>query len=131
MLSWPLREKCLYSKLLCPGFSRILTEFGEILPFQSECGKMLSRITPDTDTFYTMSNCQYDSQYYSSRLKIKLSRILNLKSIDYCIKFIDHCIICRRFPISFFLIPMYWSKGRSMTNALMNSFKLLATALNH
>ena len=34
-----LREKCPYSEL-----------------FWSECGKMRTRITPNTDTFYTVSN---------------------------------------------------------------------------
>ena len=50
-----LREKCLYSELFWSVFSRIRTEYGEILVclrIQSECGKIRTRITPNTDTFY-------------------------------------------------------------------------------
>ena len=45
-----LREKCPYSELFWSGFSRIQTEYGE----QSECRKMRTRITPNTDTFYAV-----------------------------------------------------------------------------
>ena len=42
-----LREKCPYSKLFWSVFSRI----------QSECGKMRTKITPNTDTFYAVIIC--------------------------------------------------------------------------
>ena len=42
-----LRDKCPYSELFWSTFSRIWTE-------QSECGKMRTRITPNTDTFYAV-----------------------------------------------------------------------------
>ena len=49
-----LREKCLYSELFLSAFSRIWTEYGEIQSIQSECGKIRTRITPNTDTFYAV-----------------------------------------------------------------------------
>ena len=54
MTSHSLREKCPYSELFWSAFSRIRTEYGEILRIQSECGKMWTRITPNTDTFYAV-----------------------------------------------------------------------------
>ena len=55
-LTWGiLREKWLYSELFWPAFSRIWTEYREILrisPYQSKYGKMRTRITPNPDTFY-------------------------------------------------------------------------------
>ena len=47
-----LREKCPYSELFWSAFSRVRTEYGEIRSIHSECGKMLARITLNTDTFY-------------------------------------------------------------------------------
>ena len=52
-----LREKCPYSELFCFAFSRIRTEYGEILRIsriQSECGKMRTTIAPNTDTFHAV-----------------------------------------------------------------------------
>ena len=52
-----LCEKCPYSELFWPAFSRIRTEYVEILPslrIQSECEKIWTRITPNTDTFYAV-----------------------------------------------------------------------------
>ena len=46
-----LREKCPYSEFFCTLFSLIRTEYGEIGDIQSECGKMRTRKTPNTDTF--------------------------------------------------------------------------------
>ena len=48
-----LREKCPYSELLWSTFSRIRTEYGEIR-IQSECGKIRTRITPNTNNFYAV-----------------------------------------------------------------------------
>ena len=48
---------CPYSELFWSVFSRNQTEYGEIrvsLRIQSECGKMRTRITPNTDTFYAV-----------------------------------------------------------------------------
>ena len=45
-----LRNKCPYSELFWSTFSRIRTEYGEIL--RISCGKMRTRITLNTDTFY-------------------------------------------------------------------------------
>ena len=47
-----LREKCPYSELFWSTFSHIRSEFEEIL--QSDCRKMWTTITPNTDTFYAM-----------------------------------------------------------------------------
>ena len=37
-----------------PAFSRIRTEYGEILVSQEIAGKLRTRITPNTDTFYAV-----------------------------------------------------------------------------
>ena len=57
----PLRKKCPYSDLFCSAFPRIRTEYGEIRSISSHSvrmrenpGKMLTRITPNVDTFYTV-----------------------------------------------------------------------------
>ena len=47
-----LREECPYSELFWSVFSRIRIEYGEIqisLRIQSECGKIRTRISPNTD----------------------------------------------------------------------------------
>ena len=49
-----LRETCPYSELFWSVFSQICTEYKEIrrsLRIQSECGKIRTRTTPNTDTF--------------------------------------------------------------------------------
>ena len=48
-LTRTLRKKCPHLALFWSAFSRIRTEYGE-----SECEKMRTRITPDTDTFYAV-----------------------------------------------------------------------------
>ena len=55
-----LREKCPYSELFWFAFSRIWTEFGEILSLriQSKCGKMRNRITVRTNNFYFVNVLQ-------------------------------------------------------------------------
>ena len=49
-----LCKKCPYSELFWSAFSRIRTEYGEIRSthIQLECGKIWTRITPNTDTFH-------------------------------------------------------------------------------
>ena len=50
-----LCEKCPYWELFWSAFSHIRNEYVEIsLRIQSECGKMQTRITPNTDTFYAV-----------------------------------------------------------------------------
>ena len=52
-----LRKKCLYSELFWSAFSRIRTEYGETpvsLRIQIKGGKMWTRITPNTGTFYAL-----------------------------------------------------------------------------
>ena len=47
----------MYSKLIWSVFSRIRTEYRQmqnISRFQSKCGKIRTRITPNTDTFYAV-----------------------------------------------------------------------------
>ena len=54
-LCYALCKKCPYSELFWSAFSRIWTEYGEYYVFlriQSKCGKMRTRLTPNTDTFY-------------------------------------------------------------------------------
>ena len=43
------REKCPYSELFCYAFPRV-----HILRIQSECGKMQTRIAPNTDFFHAV-----------------------------------------------------------------------------
>ena len=50
-----LRKKCPYSELFWSAFSRLRTEYGVSLRIQSECGKMRTRITPNTDTFHAVT----------------------------------------------------------------------------
>ena len=47
-----LRKKCPYLGLFWFTFSRIWTRYGISLRIQSVCGKMQTRITPNTDTFH-------------------------------------------------------------------------------
>ena len=56
-LTLSLRKKCRYSQLFWSAFSRIQTEYGEILflPIESKCRKMRTRITPNMDTFHALS----------------------------------------------------------------------------
>ena len=52
-----LRKKCPYSEFFWHLFSRIRTEYGEIRsisPRSVRMGKMRTRITPNTDTFYAV-----------------------------------------------------------------------------
>ena len=61
ILLYTLREESLYSEFaFLARTSRIRTEYGLIysvnLRIQSECEKMLSGKTPNTDTFYAMTH---------------------------------------------------------------------------
>ena len=51
-----LRKKCLYSVLFWSAFSRIRTEYSVSLRIQSECAKMRTRITPNTDNEAKLKN---------------------------------------------------------------------------
>ena len=60
-----LREKCPYLELFWFIFSRIRTEYGEIhriSPYSAEYGKMRTRMTPNTDTFYSL-DCNNSAMY--------------------------------------------------------------------
>ena len=51
----PLRKKCPYSELFWSAFSRIRTEYGEILSYSvSYSVRMQTRITRNTDAFYAV-----------------------------------------------------------------------------
>ena len=49
-----LLKKCPYSELLWSAFSLIWTEYSVHLRIQSECGKIRTRITPNTDIFHAL-----------------------------------------------------------------------------
>ena len=52
-----LRKNCPYLELFCFVFSRIWTEterYSASLRIQSECGKIQTRITPNTNTFFAV-----------------------------------------------------------------------------
>ena len=65
---YSLREKCPYWKLFWSAFSRIRTVYGEIS--QTECGKIRTRTTPNTGTFYAVTGKEFhqwifvNSQYF-------------------------------------------------------------------
>ena len=61
-----LHRKSSYSELFWSVFSRIWTEYGEMLRIQSNCVKIRTRITPNKDTF--------DAVYYG-----KTCRHLNVR----------------------------------------------------
>ena len=50
-----LREKYPYSEFFWSLFSRIQTEYEEILRIQSKYGKIQTRKSPNTDTFLAVS----------------------------------------------------------------------------
>ena len=58
MTKLSLHEKCPYLEFFWSVLSRIRTEYGKILRIplriQSECGKIRSRKTPNTDTFHAV-----------------------------------------------------------------------------
>ena len=56
-----LRKKCPYSELFWSVFSRIWTEYEASLRIQCECGKIRTRITPNTDTFHAVDLLRIDS----------------------------------------------------------------------
>ena len=60
-LSMSMRIKCPYWELFWSTFSRIWTEYGDCrvnFRIQSECGKILTRKIPNTDTFYAACGCR-------------------------------------------------------------------------
>ena len=48
-------KQCLYSELLWSRFSCIWTWYSVSLRIQSECGKIQTRVTPNTDAFYAIT----------------------------------------------------------------------------
>ena len=52
--SSPLRKKCPHSELFWSAFSRIRTEYRDV-GCQTGCGKMWTRIIPNTDTFQAVT----------------------------------------------------------------------------
>ena len=72
-----LRQKSPYSELFSSVFSRIQTEDGEILyiaPYSVQMGKLRSRITRNTDTFYTYL---YRDVYYVYVYNISMVLIIS------------------------------------------------------
>ena len=61
-----LRKKRPYSELFLSVFSRIRAEYGEryavSLRIQSECGKIRTRITPNTDSFNAVRTPYFDQK---------------------------------------------------------------------
>ena len=90
---------------------------------------MLSSNDPTLVSRKCLPDSQYDSQYYASRRKINLPRILYSKVIDY-FRLLSLMISV----ISYLPLPSFQSnevKGVLIRNTLMNHIKLMATALNH
>ena len=64
-----MREKCLYSELFWSAFSRIRTEYGEILRitrYSVRMWEMRTRITPNTNTFHAVSLSVEGRGFYST-----------------------------------------------------------------
>ena len=61
--STPLRKKCPGSELIwCvfPAFELNTERYGVSLQIQSKCGKIRTRITPNTDTFHAVLIFRFD-----------------------------------------------------------------------
>ena len=69
-----LREKCPYSELFWSAYSRIS------LRVQSECGKMWTRITPNTDTFYAVYPVYPYKRVITATYSFKLTTFLTNKN---------------------------------------------------
>ena len=68
-------KKCLYSEFsgsYFPAFGLKTERYSVSLCIQSECGKILTRITPNTDTFYAVSILNSDTNWTSLILFIVL-----------------------------------------------------------
>ena len=52
-----------YEESLCPAFGLNTERYEASLRIQSECGKMLTRITPNTETFYAVIVTHYIFTY--------------------------------------------------------------------
>ena len=123
-----------------PAFPLIQTEYGEIrsIRIQSERGKMRTRITLNTDTFYTVWFPYGVSEYKKRKLGIVrkewfeyvlvhiflfivryfLSFVLDLLNQSYLYFFTSHILhdwwyshISRGFPISIFRCRLVWFSG--------------------
>ena len=93
-----LREKCPYSKLFWSTFSRIRTEYGEILislRIQSECGEIRTRKTPNTNTFRAVFGAIYWSFLYVQCWRGKHTKTWLYVLIMSCTRFrvIPHSIV--------------------------------------
>ena len=98
-----LREKCLYSEFFWSVFPHIRTEYGKIRRIQSECGKIRSRKTPNTDTFHTIQ-------------ALLLPKTISIKCIDVTTqKMFSRCL---NFCPSFF-----WSCSK---NGLLRKLRLIS-----
>ena len=114
-----LCEKCSYLGLFWSAFSSIRTEFSYLkirisLHIQSECGKMRTRITPNTDTFYIMSISVLDFSTESAK-KRTIYDLLFFTAI--------YSTIYSRssFPKCFFVYkPSYENKSKSSTEHSAN-----------
>ena len=63
-----MREKCPYSELFWPGEIRSIH-------IQSECGKILTRITPNTETFYAVHSNNIFSKKLNNHRHMNYYRI--------------------------------------------------------
>ena len=83
-----LRKKCPYSELFWSAFSRIRTEYGAIgvsLCIQSECGKMQTRTTRNTEFFHAVH------VFKCSIINLKNAPFINIwRTVTDQQKFVDH-----------------------------------------
>ena len=68
-----LRDKCPYFELFQSVFSRIRTEYGEILrisPYSDRMRENTDRITPNKDTFYAVTRFNQSKKVWGRKLKV-------------------------------------------------------------
>ena len=78
-----LLEKCPYLELLRSAFCRIWTEYSVSHLIQSECGKIRTRITPNTDSFYAVMvhGQKYVKPYFQQGKLLGVETIANFKHV--------------------------------------------------
>ena len=104
------------------AFSRIRTEYGEILRMRENAGKMRTRITPNTENFCAMKGLRLISNFMTSQPGFQTTVIHILPYISRCLILIL-MLACNNFPFRAFVIMIYWTSTEVSRNlvALLDS----------
>ena len=91
-----------YSGTHFPAFGLNTERYRAFVPIQSKCGKMWTRITPNTDTFYAMrahSYCSFASLKWCGKTHVQhiFFFINNDKMLSSLLKFINIFLLARSF----------------------------------